>query len=135
MAVVADLIRELMTVQQLSVRKVSARIAEVHGGSAVGYTQQISRILNDPTYDPTLSTVQKIFSALNVSFWQTSTRTSLEKTNLPLVESPHLNQLESRLDQLTTDVADLRSIVVDVQQSVAAIAKALPLQTTPTESD
>ena len=36
---VVELIRTLMHAQQLSVRKVSARIAEVHGGSDFGYTQ------------------------------------------------------------------------------------------------
>jgi transcriptional regulator with XRE-family HTH domain len=114
----AELIRELMDLQQLSVRKVSARIAEKHGGSVHGYTQQVSRILNDPTYDPTLSTVQKILSALNVSFWQVS------KT----AESPPANwqQITTQLAQIHTEVADLKLGLGEMRATLEALVRVLP---------
>ncbi|MBD2464701.1 helix-turn-helix transcriptional regulator [Oscillatoria sp. FACHB-1407] len=109
----AEVIRELMDAQHLSVRKVSARIAEKHGGSVYGYTQQVSRILNDPNYDPTLSTVQKILSALNVSFWQVN--------RLPKLQEQHRlddNHISDRLDQLSTDMADLKLAMAELQEAV-----------------
>ncbi|HEY9621242.1 MAG TPA: helix-turn-helix transcriptional regulator [Crinalium sp.] len=117
---IAELIRELMDVQQLSVRKVSARIAEKHGGSVYGYTQQISRILNDPTYDPTLSTVQKILSALNVSFWQVSQPSEVQQTS-------DWHQLTTRLDQISADVADLKLGLTEVRSVLEQMARYLPL--------
>lgn len=115
---VTELIRELMELQQLSVRKVSARIAEKHGGSVHGYTQQVNRILNDPSYDPTLSTVQKILSALNVSLWQVSRAAEPEPQS-------DLQQITDRLDQLSADVAGLKSGLVEVQQSIAALVQSI----------
>lgn len=117
MHTVAEAIRELMELQQMSVRKVSARIAEQHGGSPSGYTQQISRILNDPSYDPTLSTVQKILSALNVSLWQT--KTAIEPTNVV--------QLNTRLDQLSADVADLKSEISDLKRLLVTALQREPV--------
>ncbi len=93
-----ELIRELMQTQRMSVRKISAQIAKDHGGSALGYTQQINRILNDPDYDPTFATVQKILAALNYSLWQTYTNPSWET-------------LESRFDRVDRDLADLKATV------------------------
>jgi transcriptional regulator with XRE-family HTH domain len=107
-----------MELQQLSVRKVSARIAEKHGGSVYGYTQQVSRILNDPTYDPTLSTVQKILSALNVSLWQVSRAADTEPRS-------QLQQLNDRFDQLSSDVASLKSELISLQQSIVALTAAV----------
>lgn len=107
-----------MAAQQLSVRKVSARIAEKHGGSIYGYTQQISRILNDPDYDPTLTTVQKILSALNVSLWQINQQST---PNYPL----ELQYLATRLDQLSNDVADLRLGLAELQKSVTVLLSTL----------
>lgn len=116
---IAEVIRELMDAQRLSVRKVSARIAEKHGGSVYGYTQQISRILNDPNYDPTLSTVQKILSALNVSLWQVS-RVPLEVSEAkPLAQGEsHLDsaQICDRLNQLTADMTDLKLSLRELQE-------------------
>jgi transcriptional regulator with XRE-family HTH domain len=114
----AELIRELMDVQQLSVRKVSARIAEKHGGSVYGYTQQVSRILNDPTYDPTLSTVQKILSALNVSFWQVSQASENGQ--------PDWQQLTTQLAQLRADVADLKLGLGEMQETLDGLIRTLP---------
>lgn len=101
-----ELIRELMQTQRMSVRKISAQIAREHGGSSLGYTQQINRILNDPDYDPTFSTVQKILAALNCSLWQTPTVTDL-------------GRLEHRLDQLSEDMAELKAALQALCQSVA----------------
>jgi hypothetical protein len=111
---VADMIRSLMETQQLSVRKVSARIAEKHGGSAHGYTQQISRILNDPSYDPSLSTVGKILSALNVSLWQVN---SAATSNSSL----DAQSLVDRLDHLSAEVADLKLGLAALHQSIAQL--------------
>jgi transcriptional regulator with XRE-family HTH domain len=115
---VSEIIRELMEAQQLSVRKVSARIAEKHGGSIYGYTQQISRILNDPNYDPTLTTVQKILSALNVSLWQINQQPN---SSYPL----ELKYLATRLDQLSNDVADLKLGLAELQKSVGVLLSVL----------
>lgn len=117
MHTVAEAIRELMELQQMSVRKVSARIAEQHGGSPSGYTQQISRILNDPTYDPTLSTVQKILSALNVSLWQTKAP----------IEPSTIAQLNTRLDRISADVADLKSDMSDLKRMLATALQREPI--------
>ena len=117
MHTVAEAIRELMELQQMSVRKVSARIAEQHGGSPSGYTQQISRILNDPTYDPTLSTVQKILSALNVSLWQAS-KTPIDPT---AIDPSAIAQIDTRLDRLGADMADLKSELSDLKRLVASL--------------
>ncbi|MBD2092988.1 helix-turn-helix transcriptional regulator [Microcoleus sp. FACHB-1515] len=122
MHTVAEAIRELMELQQMSVRKVSARIAEQHGGSPSGYTQQISRILNDPTYDPTLSTVQKILSALNVSLWQT--KTPIEPSAL---SGEAIAQLTTRLDQLSADVADLKSEMSDLKRMLTTALQREPV--------
>ncbi len=103
-----------METQQLSVRKVSARIAEQHGGSVHGYTQQVSRILNDPTYDPSLSTVRKILSALNVSFWQMSIMP-------PPNTHVDVDTLGDRLDRLTAEVADLKLGLADLHQAITTL--------------
>jgi len=116
---IAELIRELMELQQTSIRKVSARVAAQHGGSIHGYTQQISRILNDSTYDPSLSTVQKILSALNVSLWQVS---QAHQTKLPQTPTD-LQQFSDRLEQLSTDVVAIKLILIDVQQSIATLTQ------------
>jgi transcriptional regulator with XRE-family HTH domain len=116
---VAEVIRELMELQQMSVRKVSARIAEQYGGSTQGYTQQISRILNDPSYDPSLSTVQKILAALNVSLWQVS------KTPEATDRNGNFQQVSDRLDQLSADVANLKTGLGDLQQAIATLADAV----------
>lgn len=107
---VVELIRTLMHAQQLSVRKVSARIAEVHGGSDFGYTQQISRILNDPDYDPSFATVQKILSALNLSVWE-----------IPRSDAS-LKTLEAQVSQLTQDVGHMRAQLAALEGAIAALA-------------
>lgn len=119
-----ELIRELMKTQQMSIRKISARIAKEQGGSALGYTQQINRILNDPDYDPTFSTVQKILSALNYSFWQ------MPQAINPGNESD-LNQLNTRLDQLSTDVAELKMVLNNLHLCVTTIANHLAVPSPP----
>ena len=103
-----DVIRELMKTQSMSIRKISAEIAKEHGGSALGYTQQISRILNDPAYDPNFSTVEKILTALKCSLWQTN-----QTTDLKIVET--------RLDQLSGDVAEMKSTIADLCLVLAEI--------------
>ena len=113
-----ELIRELMQTQRMSVRKISAQIAKEHGGSALGYTQQINRILNDPDYDPTFSTVQKILAALNCSLWQTA----------PTVESSapiDVEHLEARLDRLDDRMADLKATIDTLGLSVRILTKQL----------
>lgn len=112
---VVEVIRELMKTQGLSIRKISARIAKENGGSDLGYTQQINRILNDPDYDPNFSTVEKILSALKSSLWQTSLNSDIK-------------QLETRLDQLSTDVAEIKGTISDLNRVLDAIAKHLDLQ-------
>jgi len=132
---IAELIRELMELQQMSIRKVSARVAEQHGGSIHGYTQQISRILNDPSYDPSLSTVQKILSALNVSLWQVSkapqpkelpAKGAKESSTPQTVASQtaaDLQQVSDRLDQLHTDVVAIKLSLIDLQHSITALTQ------------
>ncbi|NJL22235.1 MAG: helix-turn-helix transcriptional regulator [Leptolyngbyaceae cyanobacterium SM1_3_5] len=123
MHTVAEAIRELMELQQMSVRKVSARIAEQHGGSPSGYTQQISRILNDPSYDPTLATVQKILAALNVSLWQAS-RSPIEPA---AIDPSTLTQLNTRLDQLSADLTDLKSELSDIKRLLVTALQREPV--------
>lgn len=116
---VPEVIRQLMDAQQLSVRKVSARIAAQHGGSEHGYTQQINRILNDPTYDPSLTTVQKILSALNVSLWQVSQTSQSEPNQLESLNhqytklSQELGEVKRSIDQLNQAVTTLTQWLVD----------------------
>jgi transcriptional regulator with XRE-family HTH domain len=112
---VVELIRELMKTQQMSIRKISARIAKEHGGSALGYTQQINRILNDSDYDPNFSTVQKVLAALNCSFWQlTTTQTNFD-----------FKAIEGRLDRLETEIADLKLAVDQLRGSVEGLVQEL----------
>lgn len=111
-----ELIRELMQTQQMSIRKISAKIAKEHGSSALGYTQQINRILNDPDYDPNFSTIQKILAALNCSIWQ-----------VPLMQAsgltPELTQLEQRLELLSDEIVAVKLAMTDLQQAIAQIAQ------------
>ena len=117
-----DVIRELMKTQGMSIRKISAEIAREHGGSALGYTQQISRILNDPGYDPNFSTVEKILTALKCSLWQTN-----QTTDLKLVET--------RLDRLGDDVAEIKSTITDLHHALSEISDRLDFsKLTPPES-
>lgn len=109
---VVELIRELMQAQRMSVRKISAEIAKEHGGSDLGYTQQINRILNDLDYDPTFSTVQKILAALNCSLWQS-------------VPEPMLERIDTRLDRLTADIAALKVTVNTLSESVQVLVEHL----------
>lgn len=106
---VVELIRELMRTQGMSVRKISAEIAREHGGSALGYTQQINRILNDPDYDPNFSTVQKVLTALNGSLWQ--------------IPPGALERMENRLEQLSQDVNDLKATVNALYLTVRILAE------------
>ncbi len=119
-----DVIRELMKTQGMSIRKISAEIAREHGGSALGYTQQISRILNDPSYDPNFSTVEKILTALKCSLWQTN-----QTTDLKIVET--------RLDQLSGDVADMKLTIANLCLALEEISDRLdlPNQTPPIEQE
>ena len=105
---IVELIRDLMKTQRMSIRKISARIAKEQGGSAMGYTQQINRILNDPDYDPNFSTVQKVLAALNCSFWQAT------------VSNPHsdFKSLEERMDRLDSDLTDIKTAVQQLQRSL-----------------
>ncbi|NDJ19727.1 helix-turn-helix domain-containing protein [Myxacorys almedinensis] len=112
---VVEVIRELMKTQGMSIRKISAQIAKENGGSDLGYTQQINRILNDPDYDPNFSTVEKILSALKSSLWQTSLNFDIK-------------QLESRLDRLSNDVSEMKQTIFDLSQIMGAIAKHLDQQ-------
>ncbi|MGV0023888.1 helix-turn-helix domain-containing protein [Phormidesmis priestleyi] len=105
---VVEVIREMMKTQGMSIRKISAEIAKEHGGSALGYTQQIHRILNDPQYEPTFSTVEKILSALKCSLWQTS-------------QNPDLKTIELRLEALSSDVAELKTMTASLQLAVETI--------------
>ncbi len=110
-----DVIRDLMKTQGMSIRKISAEIAKEHGGSALGYTQQISRILNDPAYDPNFSTVEKILTALKCSLWQTN------QTN-------DLKIVETRLDQLGGDVAEIKATIADLCLALSEISDRLDLR-------
>ncbi len=109
---VVELIRELMQTQRLSVRKISAKIAQEHGGSDLGYTQQINRILNDPDYDPTFSTVQKILAALNYSLWQSPPQSDLDRLDL-------------RLDRLTEDLSAMQQTLNSLCTSVQVLTQHL----------
>jgi transcriptional regulator with XRE-family HTH domain len=111
-ACVVELIRELMQAQRMSIRKISAQIAREYGGSALGYTQQINRILNDPSYDPSFSTVQKILSALNYSLWQS-------------VPSSRVENLELQIGQLNQDVADLKTVLHRLDLTMGKLAMQL----------
>lgn len=104
---IVQLIRELMEIQGLTIREVSAQIAQKYGGSKLGYTQQVSRILNDPDYDPSFSTLQKVFSALNYSFWHSG--------SLMLAHQVDLSHLETRLMGLSEEVLDLKLTVQQIQ--------------------
>ncbi len=106
-----EVIRDLMKTQGMSVRKISAEIAKEHGGSDLGYTHQINRILNDPEYDPNFSTVEKILTALKFSFWQ-------------LPPSSDTKQQESRLDQLTSDVAEMKAAIAHLNQAIGRLLEA-----------
>ena len=109
---VVELIRELMQTQRMSVRKISAEIAKEHGGSDLGYTQQINRILNDPDYDPTFSTVQKILAALNCSLWQSAPGTNLDRP-------------DPRIDRVTADLASLKITLDSLCESVQVLTQHL----------
>ncbi|MBD1822735.1 XRE family transcriptional regulator [Cyanobacteria bacterium FACHB-DQ100] len=104
---VVVVIRDLMKLQGVSIRQISARIAEEHGGSALGYTQQINRILNDPAYEPSFATVEKILSALKFSMWQ-----------LP----SNLKTIESRLDKLSDEIYEIKNTVAQLCASIEAIS-------------
>lgn len=109
---VVELIRELMQTQQMSVRKISAQIARKHGGSALGYTQQINRILNDPAYDPSFSTVEKILTALNCSLWQTD-------------QGNRTQPLEVQIGQLNSEVAEMKIMLSQVSRTILLLAERL----------
>jgi transcriptional regulator with XRE-family HTH domain len=109
---VVELIRELMQKQGMSVRKISAQIAHKHGGSALGYTQQINRILNDPDYDPTFSTVEKILAALNCSLWQTN----FQRDAAPIAD---------QVTQLSDEVSDLKATVNMLCTTIDCLTKQL----------
>ena len=114
---VVELIRELMKTQQMSIRKISARIAKEHGGSALGYTQQINRILNDSDYDHNFSTVQKVLAALNCSFWQLTTA----QRNFDF------KAIEGRLDRFDTEITDLKLAIAQLRGSVEELVQELRL--------
>lgn len=105
---VVEVIRELMKTQGISIRQISAKIAEEQGGSALGYTQQINRILNDPEYEPSFATVEKILTALKFSVWQ-----------IPA----NLRAVETRLDFLTYEIAELKSSIAEIAAAIDALAK------------
>lgn len=115
-----ELIRELMQTQGMSIRKISAQIAQKHGGSALGYTQQINRILNDPTYDPTFATVEKVLAALNCSLWQTPTPLGATEVAVFPPESDRTHAIHQRLEYLSHEVAEmkllLKALCVTVEQ-------------------
>ncbi|HTL89152.1 MAG TPA: helix-turn-helix transcriptional regulator [Leptolyngbya sp.] len=96
---VVAVIRELMKLQGVSIRQISAKIAEEHGGSALGYTQQINRILNDPKYEPSFATVEKILTALHFSMWQ-----------LP----SNLATIEAQLDHLNHEMAEMKAAIAQL---------------------
>lgn len=105
---VVEVIREMMKTQGMSIRKISAQIAKDHGGSALGYTQQINRILNDPAYEPTFSTVEKILTALKCSLWQTS-------------QNSDLKSMETQLEQLHSDIAEIKATIAALHRSIDAL--------------
>lgn len=132
---IVELIRELMQSQHMSIRKISAQIAKVHGGSALGYTQQINRILNDPTYDPTFSTVEKVLAALNCSPWQTIAADRAYRS-----EPSPLTNLEQRVDALTHEVAALKATIatlcttIQVNKSPLQVSNSLPSPSAPIDT-
>lgn len=105
---VVEVIREMMKTQGMSIRKISAAIAKEHGGSALGYTQQINRILNDPDYEPTFATVEKILAALKCSLWQTS-------------QNFDLTEIELQLAKLGSDMVEMKSTIASLCLSMEAI--------------
>lgn len=107
---VVEVIRDLMKAQGVSIRQISAKIAEEQGGSALGYTQQINRILNDPDYEPSFSTVEKILAALRFSLWQ-------------ITPNSNLKTVETRLDYLTDELAELKSTIAQLCSSIEALSK------------
>jgi hypothetical protein len=111
---VVEVIRELMKTQGVSIRQISAKIAEEHGGSALGYTQQINRILNDPQYEPSFSTVEKILSALKFSMWQ-------------MTPNRHLNTVENRLDRLSEEIEDMKTTIGQLRHTIELLSKNLDL--------
>lgn len=104
---VVVVIRDLMKLQGVSIRQISAKIAEEHGGSALGYTQQINRILNDPSYEPSFATVEKILSALKFSLWQ-----------LP----SNLKTIESRLDQLGNEISEIKETIAQLCAAIEVLS-------------
>ena len=111
---VVEVIRELMKKQGVSIRQISAKIAEEHGGSALGYTQQINRILNDPDYEPSFSTVEKILSALKFSMWQ-------------MTPNANLKTVESRLDRLSGEIEEMKGTIHQLCQTIEHLSKYLEL--------
>lgn len=109
---VVEVIRELMKTQGMSIRKISAEIAKEQGGSALGYTQQINRILNDPDYEPTFSTVEKILSALKCSLWQTS-------------QNSDLRTVETQIEKLSGEIAEIKSAIAALHLSINAVGNRL----------
>lgn len=105
---VVEVIRELMKTQGLSIRQISAKIAEEHGGSALGYTQQINRILNDPQYEPSFATVEKILAALKFSMWQ-----------MPI----NLKTVEVRLDHLSREISEIKSSISQLMSEIEGLTK------------
>ncbi|MBW4440706.1 MAG: XRE family transcriptional regulator [Plectolyngbya sp. WJT66-NPBG17] len=104
---VVVVIRELMKLQGVSIRQISAKIAEEHGGSALGYTQQINRILNDPKYEPSFTTVEKVLSALKFSMWQ-----------LP----SNLKTIEARLDHLSDEISEIKDTISQICLSIESLS-------------
>lgn len=117
---VVEVIRELMKTQGMSIRQISAKIAEEHGGSALGYTQQINRILNDPHYEPSFATVEKILAALKFSMWQ-----------MPL----SLKTVEVRLDQLSSEISEIKSSIAQLTSSINALTKSKNATTSAVDTD
>lgn len=109
---VVEVIRELMKTQGMSIRQISAKIAKEQGGSALGYTQQINRILNDPNYEPSFSTVEKIFNALNFSIWQMS-------------PNDNLKTVEARLDRLSEEMTEIRKTIVQLCLTIETLSNQL----------
>ena len=105
---VVVVIRELMKLQEVSIRQISAKIAEKHGGSALGYTQQINRILNDPNYEPSFATVEKILTALKFSMWQ-----------LP----SNLKTIEARLDHLNEEITEIKTAIAQLCLSIQSLPR------------
>jgi hypothetical protein len=105
---VVEVIRELMKTQGMSIRQISAKIAEEQGGSALGYTQQINRILNDPKYEPSFSTVEKILTALNFSIWQ-------------MPPNGNLKMVETRLDRLSEEMVEMKQTIVQLCHTIETL--------------